>query len=53
MPARPSPPNDPEDDPMTNRFKLGLVFGLPLGVALYFAIVWLLPKLGEFNYIFT
>ena len=38
---------------MSKAFKYGLVFGLPVGVLLYFGIVWLLPRLGELTYIFT
>ena len=38
---------------MSKPFKYGLVFGLPLGVLLYFGVVWLLPRLAQFEYIFT
>lgn len=33
------------------RFNLGLAVGLAAGVALYFAVVWLLPLAGKAKWI--
>ncbi len=35
---------------VTRPFKLGLGFGVAVGVAVYFLVVWLLPVLSKFNW---
>jgi len=38
---------------MSKAFKIGICAGVPLGVALYFASVWLLPIMGKWTWIYT
>jgi hypothetical protein len=38
---------------MSKQFNLGLLVGLGLGVALYFAVVYVLPILGKSKWIWT
>ena len=38
---------------MSKNYKLGVVVGLGLGIALYFAVVYLLPILGKSKWILT
>ena len=38
---------------MSKAYTLGTLFGLALGIALYFAVVYLLPILGKSKWIWT
>ncbi len=38
---------------MSKQYTLGILVGLGLGIALYFAVVYLLPILGKSKWILT